>query len=344
MTSFHSLAGQRVVVTGAAGFIGSHLATALVRCGATVIGIDRRVPHQDGTAAANLADLIGVPSFRYVVADLRTAPLADHLRDADVVFHLAAIPGVRPSWGPKFEDYASCNVLATQRIMETVTQLRVPRIVVASSSSVYGITDGSPSKESDSPRPASPYGVTKLAAEQLCLAHATRSGSPTSAVALRYFSVFGPRQRHDMFIQRALLATIKGQPLRLFGNGRQRRDFTFVDDIVAATIAAGQTDLPNTVINVGAGVGATLLEALDIIHQLVGQPTPVEIMNNHDGDVEVTLADTATAQHMLKWQPTVSLAEGISKQLDSLDLTIDGCADADRGEVPTGSRQTVQVF
>ena len=322
MNSLPSLAGQRAVVTGVAGFIGSHLATALIGAGATVIGIDRRSPYDDQSAAINLAALVDAPNFTCVVADLRTAPLTQYVRHADVVYHLAAIPGVRPSWGSRFEDYTSCNILATQRIMRVATQLRVPRVVVASSSSVYGPTDGSPSKETDPPRPSSPYGVTKLAAEQLCLAHAARTDSPTTAVALRYFSVYGPRQRPDMFIQRALTATLTGKPLHLFGHGQRRRDFTFVDDVVAATITAGTAHTPNAVLNVGAGVGASLQDVLKIIHQLADRLTPVEIVSDHAGDVEATLADTTAAQHLLNWQPTVTLTDGIAHQLRSLDSTM----------------------
>lgn len=321
MNPLPSLAGQRAVVTGVAGFIGSHLAAALIRAGATVIGIDRRSPRCDEAAATNLAALVDAPTFTCVVADLRTAPLDQHVRGADVVYHLAAIPGVRPSWGARFEDYTSCNILATQRVMHTATRLGVPRVVVASSSSVYGSTDGSPSRESDPPRPSSPYGVTKLAAEQLCLAHAARSDSPTTAVALRYFSVYGPRQRPDMFIQRALTATLTGRPLHLFGHGHRRRDFTFVDDVVAATITAGTACTPSTVLNVGAGVGASLRDVLDIIHQIVDRATPVEIVADHAGDVDATLADTTAAQHQLGWHPAVTLTEGIAQQLRSLDST-----------------------
>jgi nucleoside-diphosphate-sugar epimerase len=325
-----SVRTKRMVVTGAAGFIGSHLSNALLGAGATVIGIDRRDPQQDRTAAVNLADLLGAPNFSYVEADLRTATLEQHLLHADVVFHLAAIPGVRPSWGPQFEDYTSCNIHATQRIMDTATQLCVPRVVVASSSSVYGTTDGTPSKETDTPRPTSPYGVTKLAAEQLCLAHATRHDCPTTAVALRYFSVFGPRQRQDMFIQRALMAARGSWPLQLFGHGHQRRDFTFVDDVVAATIAAATARIGNAVINVGAGGGASLLDVLDVIHQLVGRPVPVEVVDNHAGDVEATLSDITVAQHELKWRPTTTLVDGIAMQLSSLDRAASTFASSDK--------------
>lgn len=342
MNAVPPLTDKRMVVTGAAGFIGSHLSSSLLRAGATVTGIDRRNPQQDQTAAANLADLLSAPNFSYAVADLRTAPLGEHLRDVDVVFHLAAIPGVRPSWGPRFEDYTSCNILATQRLMDAATQLHVPRVVVASSSSVYGATDGSPSKESDPPRPTSPYGVTKLAAEQLCLAHAARDDCPTTAVALRYFSVFGPRQRPDMFIQRALTATMTGQPLQLFGHGHRRRDFTFIDDVVAATIAAATARTGNAVINVGAGVGASLLDVLDVICELVNQPTPVEVVNNHAGDVEATLADTTVAQHVLKWRPATTLIEGVAQQLSSLDRTVNILSPGSK--TLAGSLQTKNAF
>ncbi|WP_329426143.1 NAD-dependent epimerase/dehydratase family protein [Streptomyces sp. NBC_01268] len=169
---------RRAVVTGAAGFIGSHLARALVQAGAIVIGVDRRDPATDPTAAANLAALQGIPGYMHVTADLLSCAIEPLLVEANAVFHLAGIPGVRPSWGPKFSDYVASNILATHRVMDAVARMGVPRLVVASSSSVYGATDGGASVETDRPQPASPYAVTKLAEEQLCLAHSTQAPLP----------------------------------------------------------------------------------------------------------------------------------------------------------------------
>lgn len=311
-------APRRAVVTGTAGFIGSHLALALLKRGSTVIGVDRRDEGADPVAAENLAVLRGQPGFVAITADLRTCAVEPLLVDAGAVFHLAGIPGVRPSWGPRFDDYVACNIIATQRIMEAASRLRVPRLVVASSSSVYGATDGTPSKESDHPRPASPYAVTKLAEEQLCLAHASRPDCATSVVALRYFTVFGPRQRQDMFIHRVLTAALDGQAIRIFGDGSQRRDFTYITDVVAATITAGTASIGNSVINVGGGNATSLNEVIDLARYLTGQPVPVETTTTRNGDVPTTHADSRTARRLLRWRPRVDLATGMTAQLDWL--------------------------
>ncbi|WP_424533803.1 NAD-dependent epimerase/dehydratase family protein [Sphaerisporangium viridialbum] len=308
----------RAVVTGAAGFIGSHLALALLQRGVTVIGVDRRDAEADQAACANLAVLQHQPGFISITADMLTCAVEPLLLDADAVFHLAGIPGVRPSWGPQFGDYVASNILATQRIMTAATRLRVPRLVVASSSSIYGATDGTPSKESDHPRPASPYAVTKLAEEQLCLAHAARPDCATTVVALRYFTVFGPRQREDMFIHRVLAAATDGRAVRVFGDGRQRRDFTYVADAVAATIAAGTAPMGSSVINVGAGISASLNDVIDIARQITGEPVAVTAATTRNGDVPATRADATTARRVLGWRASVDLAAGMAAQLDWL--------------------------
>ncbi|WP_327748115.1 NAD-dependent epimerase/dehydratase family protein [Streptomyces europaeiscabiei] len=309
---------RRAVVTGAAGFIGSHLAHTLLRAGTTVIGVDRRDPATDQTAAANLAASHGLPGYMHITADLLTCAIDPLLFDADVIFHLAGIPGVRASWGPHFGDYVASNILATQRVMDAATRMRVPRVVVASSSSVYGPTSGGPSVESDHPRPASPYAVTKLAEEQLCLAHAARVDCPTDVVALRYFTVYGPRQRPDMFTHRALLAAITRQPLRLYGDGHQRRDFTYIDDAVAATIAAAFAPADTGIVNVGGGSNASLLEVINIAKSLVGRDIQIHVEHARNGDVLTTRANSGRAHDLLGWQPTVDLHNGMRAQMQAL--------------------------
>ncbi|MFD7505359.1 NAD-dependent epimerase/dehydratase family protein [Streptomyces sp. NPDC059850] len=309
-------APRRAVVTGSAGFIGSHLAHALVRAGTTVIGVDRRDPSTDPTAVANLATLRGLPGYHHVMADLLHCAIDPLLIEADVVFHLAGIPGVRPSWGPQFGDYLASNVLATHRVLEACTRISVPRLVVASSSSVYGPTDGGASLEADRPKPASPYAVTKLAEEQLCLAYAERPIGP-SVVALRYFTVYGPRQRADMFTHRALHAALTGQPLRLYGDGHQRRDFTYIDDVVAATIAA-VVPTAQGAINVGGGSNASLLDVINIATSLTGRDIQLHQDHARNGDVPLTRADPSRAREVLGWQPRVDLHRGLRAHMQAL--------------------------
>ncbi|MFF5757506.1 NAD-dependent epimerase/dehydratase family protein [Streptomyces longwoodensis] len=310
-------APRRAVVTGSAGFIGSHLAHALVQAGSTVIGVDRRDPSSDATAIANLASLRGIPGYHHITADLLNCAIDPLLIDADAVFHLAGIPGVRPSWGPQFSDYLASNVLATHRVLEACTRIGVPRLVVASSSSVYGPTDGGASVEADRPKPASPYAVTKLAEEQLCLAYAERPAGP-SVVALRYFTVYGPRQRTDMFTHRALQAALTGQPLRLYGDGHQRRDFTYIDDVVAATIAAATVPTAHGAINVGGGSNASLLEVINLAASLTGRDIQLQQDHARSGDVLLTRADPSRAREVLGWQPRVDLHNGLRAHMQAL--------------------------
>lgn len=196
--------------------------------------------------------------------------------------------------------------------------MRVPRLVVASSSSVYGPTDGGPSTEGDQPRPASPYAVTKLAEEHLCLAHAARADSPTRVTALRYFTVYGPRQRADMFIHRALRAALTGETLYVFGDGHQRRDFTYIDDTVTATIAAAHAPADTLVLNIGGGTNASLMDVIHIAASLTGRDLHLTHHNLPHGDVPITRADPRRAHAALGWQPAVDLPTGMRAQMHHL--------------------------
>ncbi len=302
---------MRCVVTGAAGFIGSHLCEALVEAGHAVTGVDCFVPYYPRAAKErNLAPLLGRAGFVFQGLDLRTACLDELVSDAEVLFHLAGMPGLTRSW-TDFEGYLGCNVLATQRLVEAA-RLHAPRLrrfVHASTSSVYG---RDASGDEDLPAlPVSPYGVTKLAAEHLCRAHALEHGLPV--VVLRYFSVYGPRQRPDMGYHRFIDALLRGEPVTVYGDGHQVRGNTYVADVVAATLAAA-TAPAGAVYNVGGGESASVWEILALLERLAGRPAEVRREPARPGDQRQTLADTTRLRRDLGWQPKTSLAEGLARQ------------------------------
>lgn len=309
--------GNRVVVTGAAGFIASHLIDALLAAGHEVVALDCRTVHNDLIAAVNLAQAITHDRLRLRCVDLATDDLEELTAGADTVFHLAGLPGVRNSWGPRFGDYVTANILATQRLLTACEHGGVRRLVFASSSSVYGTARG-PSREHDPTGPISPYGVTKLAAEQLCLAHAGRTDTALSVAALRYFTVYGPRQRPGMAIGQLLLSALTGVGVPLFGDGRQRREFTYIDDVVAATVAAATADVTATVINVGGGSSVRMLDVLDVATEVTGRPVPIVTAAPQAGDVAATEADLSWARRLLGYRPTVDLREGMARHADWL--------------------------
>jgi nucleoside-diphosphate-sugar epimerase len=303
-----------VVVTGAAGFIGSHLVEAAARAGHTVVGIDAVTPYYDVAVKRRHLEHLGrLPGFTFVEADLRTADLVPLLDGADVVYHEAGQPGVRLSWSDGFPDYVGHNVSATQRLLEAVRLTRPGRLVYASSSSVYGNAARYPTSESDLPRPHSPYGVTKLAAEHLCALYADNWGVP--AVSLRYFTVYGPRQRPDMGMHRFIDAAASGRALPLFGDGEQVRDFTFVSDVVAANLAAGSADLaPGTVLNVAGGGSISVNELLALLGKVAGADLEIERLPDQPGDVRATGGSIDLARRLLGWEPTVEVADGLAAQ------------------------------
>jgi nucleoside-diphosphate-sugar epimerase len=312
-------AGTRVLVTGAGGFIGSHLVDSLLSAGHSVTGLDR-CPAGDRRVAANLAEALHQPNFTFVHADLCADDLGPLLAECSTVFHLAAIPGVRPSW-TRFEDYALANIVGTQRLLDECMRSGVRRVVYASSSSVYGRTTGV-SRESDPALPVSPYGVSKLAGELLCLAYAELPERPLTAVALRYFTVYGPRQRPDMAIGRLLTAAHAGSPFQLYGDGTQQRDFTFISDVVDATVAAGRAELPSTVrsavVNVGGGASVSMAQLVSLVEQIVGRPAPIARMPITPGDMPITAADLTAAHRLLGYRPAVRLADGVRRHAEWL--------------------------
>lgn len=305
---------MRALVTGVAGFIGSHLAEHLLAQGHAVRGVDCFTSYYGrDRKEENLAGLSGRSGFEMVEADLRVRDLTPLVADVDTVFHLAAEPGVRHSWAQQFAIYNEHNVLATQRLLEAARGTGIGRFVYASGSSVYGNAWSQPWRETDLPRPHSPYGATKLAAEHLCALYADVFDVPT--VSLRYFTVYGPRQRPDMAIQRFFQAGLDGAPLTVYGWGTQVRDFTYVDDVTSATIAAASADLTSgEVVNVGGGSLTTVEELVGLVSdQLNGQ---VRVLRQPDqpGDVERSEGSFERARQLLGWVPTTKLSEGLARQ------------------------------
>ena len=307
------LAGGRALVTGAAGFIGSHLVEALLGDGWSVTGVDNFSPYYEPARKRdNLASALDHERFLLAEADLATVDLGPLVQRADVVFHLAGQPGVRASWGAGFASYLEANVLVTQRLLEALCAQPRP-MVFASSSSVYGEVGGRPRAEDGALRPTSPYGLTKATAEQLIDVYRRDHG--LDVVSLRYFSVFGPRQRPDMAFHRFIAAMAGGEELVVFGDGEQSRDFTYVGDVVAATILA--VGAPGTVYNVGGGSPATVNQTLELLGSLTGRTPRVRYEARARGDVGSTYADAGRARADLGWVPRTSLAEGLARQVDA---------------------------
>ncbi len=303
---------MRCLVTGAAGFVGSHLSERLVALGHEVIGVDRFSDYYPRHYKdSNLVELLDHSRFRLQERDLASCDIAALLDGCEIVFHQAAQAGVRASWGKTFESYVQDNVLATQRLLEAARNHRsVRKVVYASSSSVYGDTQDLPMRETSATHPHSPYGVTKLAAEHLCELYRRNFGLPTAS--LRYFTVYGPRQRPDMAFHKFIEATLDGRSIPVFGDGEQTRDFTFIADIVEANVNAGMSDAVG-VFNVGGGSRVTLNEVLSVMGDLVGT-VRIDRRPNEAGDVTHTWADTSAAQRAFAYSPRVSLREGLAHQ------------------------------
>jgi nucleoside-diphosphate-sugar epimerase len=304
-----------VVITGAAGFIGSHLAEALVDRGHQVVGIDCfTTAYPPAEKRRNLERLLGHPAFRLVEGDLVTLALDAWLEGAAVVFHQAAQPGVRASWGRDFATYVHHNVLGTQCLLEACARAGVPRLVAASSSSVYGDAPDYPTTEESITRPVSPYGVTKLASEHLCLAYARPGVSDISVATLRYFTVYGPRQRPDMAFRRFLTAAYAGEPITVYGDGEQTRDFTYVDDAVRANLLAMTAPIRAEAINVGGGRRVTLNQMLEEIGRRSGRKLRIERAPAQPGDARHTGADGTRAEALLGYRPEVPIEDGLAEQ------------------------------
>jgi UDP-glucose 4-epimerase len=312
---------MNALVTGVAGFIGSTLADRLCADGSDVVGLDCFTDYYPrALKERNLAGLRGQSRFRFVESSLGEADLGSLLADRTHVFHLAAQAGVRKSWGRDFSVYTVNNIEATQVLLEACTRHPIERLVYASSSSVYGDGVSLPMREDALPQPVSPYGVSKLAAEQLCYLYHVNFGVPT--VSLRYFTVYGPRQRPDMGFNRFIRATLSGAPIAVYGDGEQTRDFTFVADAVSATVAAATRGGAGRVYNIGGGSRVTVNEVLEMIGRVAGRRPVLRSEAAQKGDMRHTYADTSLAQRDLGFSPTVSLEEGLAAEHQWLANTL----------------------
>lgn len=309
---------SKVIVTGAAGFVGSTLVETLLAQGHHVIGIDGFTDYYDTRIKhRNLDSVLNEPRFQLIQDDIRHLDWPSLFKEVDVVYHQAAQAGVRASWGKGFQTYTELNINSTQVLLEAAKDANLSRFVYASSSSVYGNAIAYPTTEETLPQPVSPYGVTKLAAEHLCRLYHVNYGVPT--VSLRYFTVYGPRQRPDMAFHKFLKAALDNEPISVYGDGQQTRDFTFVQDIVAANLAAAEAPgAIGEVFNIGGGSRISLRDTISMMEEIVGEPIPINYTESSKGDARHTSADVSKAQQILSYQPQVSLQEGLKQEWEWL--------------------------
>lgn len=303
------------IVTGVAGFIGSHLAEALLDRGERVIGIDHFNDYYDPMLKyRNVANFMHHPLFELIEGDIQRVDWSMVLQGVDVVYHQAAQAGVRASWGEGFRTYTDRNINATQVILEAAKNAKnLKRVVFASTSSIYGNAETLPTYETLPPEPVSPYGITKLAAERLCWLYYQNFGVPVTA--LRYFTVYGPRQRPDMAFHKFFKAVLQNQAIPIYGDGRQTRDFTYVTDAVAANLAAATMgDAVGEVFNIGGGSRVVLMEILETMEAIVGQPIQRQYGDRALGDARHTASDVTKARTLLGYNPQVSLPDGLKEQ------------------------------
>jgi UDP-glucuronate 4-epimerase len=307
----------RYLVTGCAGFIGSTLADTILDGGAEVVGIDAFTDYYPRERKdAQVAPARDHSGFELVEHDLGAGPLPERLLEGvDGIFHLAARPGVRASWGAGFPAYLNDNLAATHAVVEAATARDVP-VVFASSSSIYGDALSYPTTEDTGPAPISPYGVTKLACEHLIGAYIRDFG--LRCTTLRYFTVYGPRQRPDMAFQRIVEALVAESEFEVYGDGTQSRDFTYVADAVAATIAAMEAGPDARTYNVGGGSEATIREVVATLEELSARSLRIRYGDRAAGDVRRTLADTTSIRRDLAWDPRFDLRSGLAAQLEAV--------------------------
>jgi UDP-glucuronate 4-epimerase len=311
------MTNKKYLVTGSAGFIGSNLVKTLCENGDSVVGIDSfHSYYSRAIKERNLKGLAKQVKFEFKELDILDLETSDIDSNFDCIFHLAAQPGVRDSWGQGFDSYAMNNVLGTQKLFEFATRNKIKRVVFSSSSSIYGDAETFPTLESASPLPRSPYGVSKLTGEYLGAAYSRNFG--LEVVALRYFTVYGPGQRPDMAIHRLINCAITGEKFPKYGTGAQIRDFTFVNDVVSANILASTATLPthSTAINIGGGNSTTLNYLISSIENIAGKPIHINQGIVPPGDVMRTGADTKRAQEILGWYPRTDIQTGLKLQYE----------------------------
>ena len=305
---------MKILVTGVAGFIGSHLAERLIKEGHKVVGVDCFTDYYAREIKeSNIKKLRSESSFDFHEADILEIDLETVLQDIDVLYHEAAQAGVRASWGANFQIYTENNVRATQRLLEAAKKARLKKFVYASSSSVYGDAESYPTHEEMRPMPVSPYGVTKLAAEHLCYLYHKNFGVPT--VSLRYFTVYGPRQRPDMAFHKFIKAIHSDEEIPVFGDGEQTRDFTYIDDIIDANITAMGVDLTGEVFNIGGGSRITVNDTIAIIERVCEKKARKKHVEKQKGDVIHTAADISKARKHLNYAPKYDVEKGITNQV-----------------------------
>ncbi len=307
------------LITGCAGFIGSHIARSLIDSGDTVVGIDCFTDYYDKKLKEeNIKGLLKSDRFTFLKEDLLTTGVLEGiLSKTDCVFHLAAQPGVRTSWGKNFEIYIRNNILVTHKLLESAREFSIKKFVFASSSSVYGDSE-LPMKEDGMTRPVSPYGISKLTGENMCSLYGKSFGVPV--VSLRYFTVFGPGQRPDMAFNRFIRAIIKGEEIIIFGDGSQTRDFTYIDDIVRGTIKASRSGKKG-VYNIGGGSRMVLNDAIKLIEDITGKKARVKYKKKEKGDVRDTFADIGKARKELKYKPDYDVKKGLEKEVEWIKAT-----------------------
>jgi nucleoside-diphosphate-sugar epimerase len=311
---------MKSVVTGVAGFIGSHLAERLLRAGHEVVGIDNFLDNYPRYFKDhNLTALLSETRFSFIESNLLRSDLSALLRGATYVFHLAGQPGVRASWGKEFTRYTDNNIVATQLLLEAAKGLALSKFVYASTSSVYGDTDDLPMREDGFTRPVSPYGATKLAAEHLCHLYWKAFSVPT--VSLRFFTVYGPRQRSDMFFHLFLRALSRGDEVPLFDDGEQTRDFTFCDDIVDGIIAAASYPGRGEIFNLGGGSEISLINAIHLAERITGRKAKLQRFDRQMGDVRRTRARLDQAHDKLGYVPKIDLEQGLTEQWNWIRAT-----------------------